>query len=79
MGRDPKGMYQDEMDLLNSLVKMITWNIKKEPKHPPFSAYGMLNEAKHGSHCNFKIRTVKLCFVLNNGVHMHKDIDWRTL
>lgn len=76
MGRNPKSLYQNEMDILNSIVKMITW---KEKEHPEMSAYGLLKYLKDYSPYKYKIKTVKICFVLDNDVHMHKDIDWEAL
>lgn len=76
MGRLPETLYQNEIDILNSIVKMLTW---KDRVHPICSAYGLLKYLKDNAPYKYKIKTVKIAFVLDNDVHMHKDIDWRAL
>ena len=66
----------NEIDLLSSIVKMLTW---KERVHPQMSAYGMFKYLKDNAPYKYKIKTVKICFILEDGTPMHKDIEWETL
>lgn len=61
MGRDPNGLYHTEMDFLNGLVAWF------KPR---------LRDFKDGTMGTLKIETIKIALVLENGVHMHKDIDF---
>ena len=88
MGRDTKSLYQNEMDALNSLAHVLKGDIKEKgwkleglwsAMDNLKKAKGILPLLKHRSSCNYKIKTVKICFVLDNDVHMHKDIDWEAL
>lgn len=73
MGRDPKSIYINEMDFLNSITNMLSG---KSGKYSPIKAFNLLKHIKDESSCKFKIKTVKICLILDNDVHMHKDIDF---
>ena len=75
MGRDPKGSYNNEMDFLNGLTNLLIGRGGSET----IPAYGILSFIKNESACKFKIKTIKIALVLENDVHMHKDIDFEGL
>jgi hypothetical protein len=76
VGRDPRTVYTNELDLLNGFIKLITG----EERGPlEASAFGILPKVKEHFQGDLKIKTVKICFILDNDVHMHKDIDWEDL
>ena len=88
MGRDPSTFYQNELDLLNSLVHILkgdmkekNWNLEGlwSAMDKLKKAKGILPYVKHGSSCTFKIKTVKICFILEDGMKVHKNIDWEAL
>lgn len=72
MGYDSK----NELDFLIGLVNLISGKKKGETS---IDAFGLLNNVKRESTCYLKIKTIKICFILEDGTHMHKDIDWEDL
>ena len=75
---DPKLIkkYRDEMDFLNSITNIISG---RSGFGSPVKAYNLLKQIKDGSACSFKIRTVKICLILDDDQRMHKDIDFKGL
>lgn len=67
--------YLEEMNFLTGLSNILMGRGGSET----IPAYGLLSEIKNESSCIFKIKTVKICLVLENDVHMHKDIDFGEL
>ncbi len=84
LGRRPEELYQNEMDLLVSLAHLLrddkdeynTWDFEYMWAQLKEAKCGILPYLKKSSTCNYKIKTVKIAFILDNGVHMHKDIDF---
>ncbi len=84
MGRRPETLYQNEMDLLVSLAHLLSDKKDKDNAWDFEYMWAQLKEAKSGilpylknsSTCNYKIKTVKIAFILDNGIKMHKDIDF---